>query len=356
MNNIHNHIINTRSDVYNGKQIDIRLLFTLVFESIPSNSYVYNVDAAKADVQFVETYSEMIETTCYYSEFNSANKNFLTYGRTYILNNRCIIQFKSEIEIAYHPDAEEFANALTRFVGQFKLKAKNNKTEVNIIIRNSSYLELKPMEIKKVKLDLGLYYEDDFNNTHETLVKRLNKSNDKGIVLLHGVPGAGKTTYLRYLVTKIRKRILFLSPSLAEGLGDPSMIELLIDNPNSVLIIEDAENIIKDRKGASNDSVSNLLNISDGMMADFLNVQLVCTFNSSLTAVDPALMRKGRLIAKYEFGKLSITKAQRLSDHFGFKARINRPMTIAEIANQHETPDVARESASIGFRPSYLEN
>jgi SpoVK/Ycf46/Vps4 family AAA+-type ATPase len=98
---------------------------------------------------------------------------------------------------------------------------------------------------------------------------------------------------------------------------NPEFIELLIDNPNTVVIIEDAENIIMDRRTTGGSSVSNLLNISDGLLADFLNVQLICTFNSSLTMIDSALMRKGRLIAKYEFGKLSREKAQALSTHFG---------------------------------------
>jgi len=29
---------------------------------------------------------------------------------------------------------------------------------------------------------------------------RLSTENDKGIVLLHGLPGTGKTTYLRHLI------------------------------------------------------------------------------------------------------------------------------------------------------------
>jgi C-terminal processing protease CtpA/Prc len=52
--------------------------------------------------------------------------------------------------------------------------------------------------------------------------------------------------------------------------------------------------------------------------------------------VDSALMRKGRLIGKYEFGKLSVEKAQRLSQHLGYNRTITRPMTVAEISNQHE--------------------
>jgi hypothetical protein len=143
---------------------------------------------------------------------------------------------------------------------------------------------------------------------------------------------------------------MFLSPNVAGNLMDPDFIELLIDNPNTVVVIEDAENIIMDRGTGSDSSVSNLLNISDGLLADFLNVQLICTFNSSLTLVDNALMRKGRLIAKYEFGKLSIEKSQKLSDHLGFKTIINKPMTLAEITNQHEKNFETRKVQVIGFR------
>ena len=148
---------------------------------------------------------------------------------------------------------------------------------------------------------------------------------------------------------------MFLSPAAATNLMDPDFIELLIDNPNCVLVIEDAENIIMDRKINNNTSVSNLLNISDGLLADFLNVQLICTFNNSLTLVDSALMRKGRLIARYEFGKLGIAKSQRLSKHFGFDNIITEPMTIAAIANQHEKETGTERTEVIGFRRNEVQ-
>jgi hypothetical protein len=81
-----------------------------------------------------------------------------------------------------------------------------------------------------------------------------------------------------------------------------------------------------------------------------MNIQVICTFNSSLTLIDEALMRKGRLIAKYEFGKLAVSQAQRLSDHLGFDSVITKPMTIAEIAGQNEKEQVRPQMQPIGFR------
>lgn len=157
------------------------------------------------------------------------------------------------------------------------------------------------------------------------------------------------TTYLRYLIGKTKKRVLFLSPNVAGNLMNPDFLDMLIDNPNTILVIEDAENIIMDRRNSSS-AVSNLLNISDGLLADFLNVQLICTFNSSLTLIDSALLRQGRLIAKYEFGKLGIEKGQRLSNHLGFDKTIDRPMTVAEISAQNEPFFETKQVNVIGFR------
>lgn len=252
--------------------------------------------------------------------------------------------------ILYDGKQNPLLEEVTQLAKQFKERQRRLPLEINMIIRNGQGLDLKSMEIKRTKLDLDLYYEDDFKPVEETIRTRLNKKKDKGIVLLHGLPGTGKTTYLRYLICKIKKRVLFLSPNVAGNLMDPTFIELLINNPDTVLIIEDAENIVMDRRNSNDSSVSNLLNISDGLMADFLNVQIICTFNSSLTMVDSALMRKGRLIAKYEFGKLSVNKAQRLSNHLGFTTIINKPMTVAEISNQHEKDFDTKQVQVLGFR------
>ena len=79
-----------------------------------------------------------------------------------------------------------------------------------------------------------------------------------------------------------------------------------------------------------------------------MNIQIICSFNTDLSKVDSALMRKGRLIAKYEFKALEVTKAQQLSDKLGFQTKILTPTILTDIYNQDEN-DFQQKKRVIGF-------
>lgn len=351
MDSLFNQKVISANNVFTDTFLDTKILYLYCFNSLPSIHFMNHIDGEKAFGAFKERYAELIQDTHQSCWYKQKSKKYQFEKTVVILKNQCLLEFEDDsCEVLHNRTNDSFVEELTLLFNQFKERQRRQPLEINLIIQNRNHLDLKAMEIKRTKLDLDLFYEDDFKEVDEVIRKRLSQKSDKGIVLLHGLPGTGKTTYLRYLVGKIKKRVLFLSPSVAGNLMNPDFIELLIDNPNTVLIIEDAENIVMDRKYSSSSSVSNLLNISDGLLADFLNVQLICTFNSSLTMVDNALMRKGRLIAKYEFGKLGVEKANRLSKHFGFETVIREPMTIAEIANPHEKTQLVEKVEVIGFR------
>ncbi|MBN9382965.1 MAG: AAA family ATPase [Chitinophagaceae bacterium] len=337
--------------------MDGKSLYLHCFDALPNISYIGNIDGEKAYQAFVEQFKDGIERIYQYRWYESKEKAFRFSTTFAVMKNTCIVEFDvGYCEILHNGAVNMFIDEVVKKVNHFKERTKRRPLEINLVVSNNGRLSLKTMEVKRTRLDIPLYYEDDFEETDVLIKRRLNKKNDKGIVLLHGIPGSGKTTYLRHLIGKIRKRVLFLSPAVAGNLTSPDFIQLLMNNPNTVLVIEDAENVIMDRRQYGGSSVSNLLNISDGLLADCLNIQLICTFNSALSLVDGALMRKGRLIAKYEFGKLSIAKAQRLSQHLGFDTTIDRPMTIAEITNPNAKDYVEDSAKIIGFRTSLIKN
>jgi ATPase family associated with various cellular activities (AAA) len=353
MDNLFNQKVINTNNLFDDTFLDTKILYLYCFNGLPCLNFISNVDGEKAFAMFKEKFQHLIGNIHQYKWYKTQKKKYQFDKTVVILKNNCLLEFDdSYCEILHDGMQAAFIQELTDLVNLFKERQRKQPQEINLIVKTGRGLDLKAMEIKRTKLAIDLFYESDFAETDALIQKRLNAKNDKGIVLLHGLPGTGKTTYLRYLIGKIKKRVLFLSPTVADNLMDPEFVELLIDNPNTVLIIEDAENIIMDRRQSNSSSVSNLLNISDGLLADFLNVQLICTFNNSLTLV----MRKGRLIAKYEFGKLGVKKSQALSDHFGNSTIINKPMTIAEIANQHEKDQQPQKIEVLGFRRECIEN
>ena len=139
-----------------------------------------------------------------------------------------------------------------------------------------------------------------------------------------------------------------MPPNLAASITSPRLMELMFENPNSVLIIEDAERIIRNRDQDKNSPISALLNLSDGLLSDCLNIQIICTFNTDLSNVDQALMRKGRLISKYEFKALEVKKANTLSKKLGYNAHFTEPQVLSNIYNQNEKNRNTKKK-SIGF-------
>jgi hypothetical protein len=354
MENIFTQRILNANNLFDGSFMEGKVLYLHLFNQLPSLHFIGNIDGEKTFNSFCEKMGGQIRTIHQYRWYKMKKKKFQFDKTLVVLENNCLLEFDdSYCEIIHDGKQEAFIESVTGICKQFKIRKKRQPMEINLVVRERGDYELRTMEVKKTRLDLDLYYEDELKETDALIQKRLNNKKDKGIVLLHGLPGTGKTTYLRYLAGKIKKRVLFLSPSVAGSLVSPDFMDLLIDNPETVLIIEDAENILMDRRQYAGSAVSGLLNISDGLLADFLNVQLICTFNSALHMVDNALMRKGRLIARHEFGKLPVEKAQRLSDKLGFKQRITEPMTLAEIAHPGEKKEEPVIN-TIGFRSHAL--
>jgi hypothetical protein len=357
MDSLYNNKTFRTDKLFDNNLLNTRMLYTFQFNMLPNVQFIGNIDGEKLYSEILSGMKERILSTHEYRWYNHSKKKKVFDETVLVFDNNCMIGFDTTYcEIMHDGGNADFIEMIIKLASKFKDRKRREPLEINLIIQRNNDLCLQDMEIKRTKLNLDLFYENDFKAVDEIIRTRLSKKKDKGIVLLHGLPGTGKTTYLRYLIGRIKKRVLFLSPSVAGDLMNPGFINLLINNPETVLVIEDAENIIMDRRTTSNSAVSNLLNISDGLLADFLNVQVICTFNSPLTMVDSALMRKGRLIAKYEFGKLSLPKAQALSNHLGYNRLVTQPMTVAEIANQNEMNFETKQVQVLGFRRDVMAN
>ena len=98
-----------------------------------------------------------------------------------------------------------------------------------------------------------------------------------------------------------------------------------------VIILEDAEPLLLERSGDNWRHLSNLLNVSDGLLGEFLQVHVLCTMNADVTQIDPAVLRSGRLVASRQFGRFGADDARKLATAKGLRLRAQDDYSLAEI-------------------------
>ena len=273
-------------------------------------------------------------------------------------NDKVKKAFKDGIGVdvqVYSNDESEIYTELVEKIIELGKRRKHESNNIALVIQTPRGYDTTSFELPDQKLDIELGYGKGFKPIHEKIINTLNQKNGKGLVLLHGTPGTGKTHYLKYIASKVKdKRVLFIPPYLADFITSPEMTPFLIQNSNSILFIEDAERVITDRNNGGANGVSNILNITDGILSDILKIQIVATFNMDKAKIDSALLRKGRLIAEHKFDALPIEDANNLINHLGKNYVATKPMTLTEIYNLEETEYKSEDKYSpIGFNNRY---
>lgn len=237
----------------------------------------------------------------------------------------------TDLMIHFDSESIEYVDNIIKDIKQFVFYPPKNKTFF-IISSSSLGYELRAANIKEFDVQLDLNYGETFVDKYANIVDKL-KNNKHGLFIFHGESGTGKTTLIRKLVSELAedKTIIYVPSYFMFDIANPELISFISKFRNSVLLLEDAEMILSSSEEERNQAVSNILNISDGLLNDHMDMQIIATFNAKKKIIDGALLRKGRLMVNYEFKKLSAKQATNLSKHIGLNKEYTEPKTLAEI-------------------------
>lgn len=182
-------------------------------------------------------------------------------------------------------------------------------------------------------------YTPGILSAYDHVVEDLNTESPCGrLIILSGTPGTGKTYIVRSLLSAVTNAAFILvPPHLMKELSGPEILPALTQAKNEfsgpiVLIIEDADQCLVERKEGDMSAISSMLNLGDGILGSILDVRILATTNAKTLEMDEATRRPGRLCRYVPVGPLDKASAEAaLSRLVGRPVPQQDQMTLAEV-------------------------
>ncbi len=164
------------------------------------------------------------------------------------------------------------------------------------------------------------------------------------LILWQGPPGTGKTYALRALARAWKDWCDFhvvVDPDIFFGEDSSYLMDILFQEPRRnaegrpkarLLVLEDAgELVAADARSETGQALSRLLNVSDGLLGQGLDLCILITTNEPIEKLHPAVLRPGRCAAQIEVPAFDVETANRWLDSRGSGGPVSEPVTVAEL-------------------------
>jgi hypothetical protein len=263
-------------------------------------------------------------------------------------------EFSENTTLTFCP-LEKNKESIKKFIEDFwdfehLIHIKEDFRDFYMIAQNSQGLYKQRTKFKNITIKDGrydLYYGENFPK--DILFDFVKKDNGN-LMILHGDPGSGKSNFIKNLITESIYDVIYIPPGMVSIISTPNFVPFMLQNKKSILLIEDAEEILSIER---NSGTQNILGLTDGFLKDSLQIKVIATMNCDISKIDQALLRKGRLYYEHHFKALSKKEAKKLVDYLELDVTIDKDMTLAEIFNQEKNSEEdAFIARPIGFHAS----
>ena len=304
-----------------------------------------------------------------HSDFLIRSYRILEDGKKEEINSYYIFQFgersflygeSSSTRIVSYASTREEAEKLVReFSKNYSIASQLEGGTFELIQTDETGISTHsvPLEPETLLGDeiFDLYYPAGFRAWHLAFEEKLRKRK-QGLSIFQGQPGTGKTTYLRHLMGRLKTshRFYFIPPSSMSVLSETNFIGFWAGERQSypdqklVVILEDADAALMTRGSDNQEQVSAVLNLTDGMLGDFLRLHIICSINCRASDIDQALLRPGRLITQRKFERLDSEQAQRLASYLCKTLPEKKDYSLAEVFSGEEQESIPQQFVGFG--------
>lgn len=278
---------------------------------------------------FIKEFSDNVDYGIYIDE-DEIGHYFTAYGEVQI--------FSTYIQVNYNDYKQ--AKKLLEFVKPLPEDTDKTVTYDLVVSTNTGFSTTECTSSRNIDIDVKKNYNDDLPYDK---YKEFCEKDGSGLALMYGIAGSGKTSLIKKLIYDCSDTNFYIMDfSMLQNIVSGQFLSFLLGLKNAVIIMEDCEYILKRRDTHENPLINSLLNITDGLVGDALNIRFLCTFNAALTDIDEALLRPGRLKVKYEFKALNKDKTKAICGD-------DKAETLAEIYNRDKIDFNKKEQKKIGF-------
>ncbi len=318
------------------------------FSKRPSKIVVHNSYSGNS---FLEIFEPKIQDTNVLIEVSPVEESFLIHEKVFAkLTNdiycsylviekntpNCIV---SEVKFFFSDkkfidEIQTIINDLNNCQLDFCEEDVNN---LNTLTNTQSGVEIEPID-SLVDLEcFDMFYSKSTMKKINKLIKEVKKSK-KGLSILYGERGTGKTSVISYLASKLDRIVIFIPNNLIENTINNSEFRKFLkrfDRP--IIVIDDCEMIFSELFTKSNIFSNNLMQLVDGFLSDTVEVNIVSIFNvDNENEIDHSLLECNNLISTIEFDRLSADESTDLSDYLGFKRNIKKKSKVIDIVKNRE--------------------
>jgi len=158
MENLFSQKVINANNVFADDFLDVKILYLYSFNMLPSIHFVSHIDAEKAFEAIREKFAENIKNIHQRKWYKTKKKRFEFDNTIVVMDKNCVLELDNDwCDILHDGKSPDLVQKIVEVLVQFRERQKRQPLEINLVVQARGNLELKAMEIKRTKLDLGLF-------------------------------------------------------------------------------------------------------------------------------------------------------------------------------------------------------